>query len=283
MSKGTIIILVVVGCLLLAVANVALWAALDVFNPTRFGERVAEGLQSDEATAALAGPIVDRIMENNPNLPPLVRVPAEEIVAWMLQRPAFTPVFKQTAAVASVVMTTSAQDVVGIELPNVGSYVVSVVSVLDPEAGANAQAALESAQESGPLVIYESGAFPKLRQISNIVPWLWPVAGLGAIALFAAAYLWAERRGDALRYIGVGVIITGGLELLLIPAIHAPVQNSITDPVIRTVVVEVLSALTRGLAMQCLFLILIGLAAIVISHSVSREDDQAQASPAVSA
>ena len=81
----------------------------------------------------------------------------------------------------------------------------------------------------------------------------------------------------------MGVIITGGLELLLIPAIHAPVQNSITDPVIRTVVVEVLSALTRGLAMQCLFLILIGLAAIVISHSVSREDDQAQASPAVSA
>ena len=283
MSKSTIIILVIVGCLLLAVANVALWAALDVFNPTRFGERVAEGLQSDEATAALAGPIVDRIMENNPNLPPLVRVPAEEIVAWMLQRPAFTPVFKQTAAVANVVMTTSAQDVIGIELPNVGSYVVSVVSVLDPEAGANAQAALESAQERGPLVIYESGAFPKLRQVSNVVPWLWPLAGLGAIALFAAAYLWAEKRADALRYIGVGIIITGGLELLLIPAIHAPVQNNVTDPVIRTVVVEVLSALTRGLAMQCLFLILIGLAAIVISHSLSREDDQAQASPAVSA
>jgi hypothetical protein len=280
MSKGTIIILVIVGCLLLAVANVALWAANDVFNPARFGERVAEGLQSDQAAAALAGPIVERVMENNPDLPPLVRVPAEEVVAWLLQRPAFTPVFKQTAAVANVVMTTSAEDVIGIDLSNVGSYVVGIVSVLDPEAGANAQAALEASQESGRLAIYESGRLPKLRGISNTVPWLWPLAGVGAIALFAAVYWWAEKRGDALKYIGVGVVITGGLELLLIPALHAPVQNNITDPVMRTVVGEVLNALTRGLAIQCLLLILIGVIAIVVSHSLFKEDDQAQASPA---
>ena len=280
MSKGTIIILVIVGCLLLAVANVALWAAIDVFNPARFGQRVAEGLQSDQAAAALAGPIVDRIMENSPDLPPLVRVPAEEVVAWLLQRPAFTPVFKQTAAVANVVMTTSAEDVIGIDLSDVGSYVVGVVSVLDPEAGANAQAALESSQESGRLAIYESGTFPKLRGVSNTVPWLWPLAGLGAIALFAAAYWRAEKRGDALKYIGVGVIITGGLELVLIPALHAPMQNNITDPVMRTVVGEVLNALTRGLAIQCLLLIFIGVAAIIASHILFKEDDQAQASSA---
>jgi hypothetical protein len=280
MSKGTIIILVIVGCLLLALANVALWAAIDVFNPARFGERVAEGLQSPEATAALAGPIVDKIMETNPDLPPLVRVPAEEVAAWLLQRPAFTPVFKQTAAVASAVMTTSAEDVIGIDLSDVGAYVVGVVSTLDSEAGANAQAALESSQESGRLAIYESGTFPKLRGVANTVPWLWPLAGLGAIALFVAAYLRAQNRPDALKYIGVGVIITGGLELLLIPALHAPVQNNITDPVMRTVVGEVLSALTRGLAIQCILLIFIGMAAIIASYSLFKEDDQGQASPA---
>jgi hypothetical protein len=280
MSKTTVIILVILGCLLLAVANVAMWAALDVFNPGRFGNRVAEGLQSEEATAALSGPIVDRILESYPDIPPLVRGPAEEVVAFLLQRPAFTPVFKETAAVASVVMTTSADDVIGIELPNVSPYVVGVVSVLDPETGATIQAALESVQESGALDIYESGTFPKLRRISNTVPWLWPVAGLGAIALFVAAYLWADERRDALKYIGVGVIVTGGLELLLIPALHALVQNNLTDPVVRTVVGEVVQVLTRGLALQCLLLILIGVAAIVATHYISEEGDQAQASPA---
>jgi len=132
MSKGTVITLVIIGSILLAVANVALWASLDVFNPDRFGAHVAEGLQSPEATEALAGPIVDQLMVEYPDLPALAREAAVEVVAWLLQRPLFTPVIKETAALASTVMTTSAQDVVGIDLANsasdVGSTVVGVIS-----------------------------------------------------------------------------------------------------------------------------------------------------------
>ena len=268
MSKGTVVILVIVGCILLAVANVALWASLDLFNPGRFGERVAEGLQSDAASQALAGAIVDRIMEYYPEFPPLAQVPAEEVVAWLLQRPVFAPVFKETAAVASAVMTTSAQDVIGIDLSGVSSQVVGVVTSIDPDAGANAQAALEAAQESEPL--------------ANTVPWLWPLAGLAAIALLVWAYLKAAGQKHALTTIGIGVLITGILALLLIPALHAPVQNSIPNPVMRTVVGEVLSALTRGLAIQSILLGLIGVVLIVASHKV-HQDEQAPASPAPAA
>lgn len=282
MSKGTVVILVVLGCLLLAVANVALWASLDVFNPGRFGQRVAEGMQSDGASQALAGAIVARIIEYYPEFPPLAQVPAQEVVAWLLQRPAFTPVFRETAAMASAVMTTSAQDVIGIDLSGVSSQVVGVVTSIDPDAGANAQTAVQSAQESGPLAIYESGQFPKLRGLANTVPWLWPLAGLGAIALLVGAYLKAAKQKHALTTIGIGVLITGILVLLLIPALHAPVQNSITDPVMRMVVGEVLSALTRGLAIQCILLGLIGVVLIVASHKVHK-DEQAPASPAPAA
>ncbi len=282
MSKGTVVILVVLGCLLLAVANVALWASLDVFNPGRFGERVAEGMQSDAASQALAGAIVARITEYYPELPPLAQVPAQEVVAWMLQRPAYTFVFKETAAVASVVMTTSAQDVIGIDLSHVGDQVVGVVTAISPDAGTNVQAAVDSAHESGPLAIYESGRFPRLRGLANTVPWLWPLTGLGAIALLVWAYLKAEAQKRALTTIGIGVLITGILVLLLIPALHAPVQNSITDPVMRTVVGEVLSTLTRGLAIQSILLGFIGAVLIVVSHKKDHKDEQAQASPAAS-
>ena len=90
MSKGVMIILVVVGCILLALANVALWATLDVFNADRFGEHVAEGLQSDQSVEALAGPILDRILVGYPDFPAVLEGPAEEVVAWMLQRRVFT-------------------------------------------------------------------------------------------------------------------------------------------------------------------------------------------------
>ena len=85
MSKNTTIILVILGCLLLAVANLALWATLNIFNTERFGSHVAEGLQSPEATTALAEPIVDRLMESYPELPAIARKPAEEVVIWMME------------------------------------------------------------------------------------------------------------------------------------------------------------------------------------------------------
>jgi len=291
MSKGVVITLVVLGCILLAVANVALWAALDVFNPGRFGQRVAEGLQTDAASEALAGATVTRIMEYYPEFPPLAQIPAQEVVTWLLQRPAFAVVFEETAAVALAIMTTSAQDVVGIDIAQViskvGSQVAGVVAAIKPEAGGNAQAALDAAldaaQESGPLAIYESGRFPKLRGVANAVPWLWPLAGLGAIALFAVAYIRAKNRKSALTTVGIGVLITGILVLLLIPALKAPVQNGITNPAMQMVIGEVLSALTQGLTVQCLLLAFAGVILIFASRFAYKEDESAQASAAAPA
>ena len=81
MSKGTVVILVIISSVLLAVANVAVWAALDVFNPERFGESVAEGLQSSEASIALAGPIVDQLLDES-DLPFMSRRSRHLSAAW---------------------------------------------------------------------------------------------------------------------------------------------------------------------------------------------------------
>ncbi len=278
MSNGKVVIIVVVGCLLLAVANVSLWATLDLFDPNRFGERVAEGLQTDAAAEALALPIVNRILENHPEVPQVARVPAVEVVTWLLQRPAFEKVFKETAGVANVVMTTSLEDVVGIDISGAASHVIGVVSGVAPELGDNLQATLDSAEEMGPLAIYEQGRTPKLREISNVVPWLWPLTALGAVALYVWAYWAAEKRRDALTFIGSGVIITAVVELLFVPAIRNSAVNNITAPNLREVINEVVTVLTRGLAIQSLLLIFIGIVVIVAGHYFIKEDDSAQAS-----
>ena len=275
MSKNTVIILVVLGCILLAFGNVTLWATIDVFNPGRFGQRVAEGLQSDAASEALADATIVRIMEYYPELPRLVKGPAKEVVTWLLQRPAFTPVFRKSASVAWVIMTTSAQDVIGLDISNVGDYVVVVVTGLNAEAGAATQVALEAAYDRGPLTIYESGHFPKLRGLSNTVPWIWPFAILAAIGLFVVAYLKAKAQKSALMTIGTGILITSILVLMLIPALRAPVQNSITNYTAQVVVREVLTTLMRGLVIQCIVLGLIGVVLIVASQYIHKKDKKA--------
>jgi hypothetical protein len=287
MSKSTVIILIIIGCLLLAVANVALWATLDVFNPNRFGASVAEGLQSPEATEALAGPIVDQLLADKPDLPLIVRGAAVEAVAWLLQRPLFTPVVEKTAAVASTAMTTSAQDVVGIDLAdvasNVSSTVVGVISALDEEAGANAEAALDNAlaasEESGRLAIYERGRFPQLRMLSNVSPWLALLTGVGAIVLFVVACVRAQDRHEALKYTGVGIMITAVLSFLLFaPAVQAVAQNNIANPTMQIVVGQVVSALMRRFAIQSLLLVFIGLIVIVVNHAQAKQAEPTPAS-----
>jgi hypothetical protein len=281
MSKTTTIILVVLGCLLLAVASFALWATVDIFNAGRFGDHVAAGLQSPESTAALAEPIVDRLMASYPDLPDIARGPAEEAVAWMLQRPLFTPVFKGVAAGAIKVMTTSAEDVVGIDIAevasNAGSTVLGVISAINPDAAANAEAALDDAiatsEESGRLAIYEQGRFPELRQVSNLAPWLALLAGLGAIALFVYSYMRAQNQHSALKYIGVGIMTTAVLGfLLLAPVVQAVAQNNITNPTMQIVVGEVVSVLVRAYAVQSLLVFSIGAIVLIVNHVVVDQD-----------
>jgi hypothetical protein len=245
-------------------------------------------------------------MAEYPDLPALAREAAEEVVAWLLQRPAFTPVFKETAALASAAMTTSAQDVVGIDLANAasnaGSTVVGVVTALDAEAGANAQAALDASlsasEESGRLAIYEQGRFPKLRQLSNLAPWLALLTGLGAIALFVVAYTRAKDQHEALKYVGVGIMITAALAFLLfVPVVQNTAQNNIANPTMQVVVGQVVSVLLRGFAVQSLLLFFIGVTVILVNHAQAsqqdapapassdkaKQDDQAPAGPAAAA
>ena len=289
MSKGKVITLVVVGCILLAVANVALWATLDVFNSERFGAKVAEGLQSPAATEALAESIVDQLLEEDLRLHPLARGAATEAVAWLLQRPVFTLIYMETATAAINIMTTSAQDVVGIDLADVisevGDTIVGVISVLDEESGASAEAALDEAltasSESGKLAFYEKGKFPQMRQLARMSPWLALLAGLGAVALFVVAYKQAKDQLRALEYTGVGVMFTAGLTfLLLAPGVQAIAQNNIVNPTMQIVVSEVVSVLMRGVAIQSLLLFFIGLIVYLVYHAQTKKDEPAQASPA---
>ena len=285
MSNTKTIIIVILGCLLLTAANLTLWATLNLFNAARFGSHVAEGLQSPEAAGALAEPIVDRLMASYPELPNIARVAAEEAVAWILQRPVFTPVFKGVAAVAMTVMTTSVQDVVGIDIAevasNAGSKVVEAITVVNPDAAAKTEAALDDAiatsQEIGKLVIYEQGRFPNLRQFSILAPYLTLLLGVSAIALYMVSYLQAQNQHRVLNYIGVGIMITAVLGFLLhSPVVNAVAKNNIIDPTMQIVVGEVVSVLVRSFAIQSL--LVFGVGAIVLVYNYIKANQQASAS-----
>jgi hypothetical protein len=271
MSKRMVILVIVLGCALLAVANISLWATRDVFSSEHFGELVTEGLQSDQASRTLGGLIADQILANKPDLPVIAQVAAGEIAAWVLRRPVLAPVLEKAAATADLILTTSLDDAVSIDLEKAIPFVVGVVTAIDPELADS----LGSVRDTGPLKLLGPDELPRLRQAAKIVPWLWPLSAFGAIVLFAAAYWSAQKRSEALVFIGSGVVITGVFQLLFFPAIRLAAENNITDSSVRVIVGEVVRVLLRDFQIQTILLIIIGLVVIGASRLHLKESAQA--------
>ena len=273
MSKFLAIVLIVVGCILLTVANLSLWITRDVLDSERFGALVVEGLQSDEATKGLSILIMDNVLENRPNVPGFVRQPAEEFVSKLLQQPILGSVLEKVAADADALIMSGAGDAISLDLEKVVPFVVSLVTTIDPELAAE----FEDAPAAEPIKLLASGELPKLIQVVKILPWLWPLAGLGALALFGLVYWRAQIRRDALLYIGLGVTITSFIGLLLISAMRLTVENDIASPPVRLIVGEVMTVFTRELTVQTVLLLVIGVVVTIASHYMATDENAVEA------
>ena len=267
MTKGQATLLIVVGCILLTVANLSLWITRDILDSARFGQLVTEGLQSDQATEALSTLIMDHILDNRPKLPSFVRLPAEEFVSGLMQRPILTPLLEKAAAAVDTVVMGGLEDEISIDLESVIPFVVSLVTTIDPELADG----FENVRESAPVKLLGPGELPKLRQAAKILPWLWPLTALGAFALYALAYWRAQNRRDTLLSIGLGVVITGLIGLLFIPAIRLTVENNVVNSSVRLIAGAVMAVFTRGYFIQTVILIVIGLVIIVASRYLLKD------------
>ncbi|UCG25358.1 MAG: hypothetical protein JSW55_04995 [Chloroflexota bacterium] len=260
MSKSQSILLVIIGCLLLLVTNISIWATFNLFNSERFGELVAQGMQSEQASLVLAEEVTDFIFEDLADVPDAVRAAVVDIVAWIIQGPIFEPIIATFAGVAHAVMTTDLSDVLGFDLAEVMPYVIAVATVIDPELAEE----LSAVQQSEPFQLITTNELPGLTQAARIVPWLWPLAALGAIASLGIALRWAEDRPEAFKFIGIGVAASGAICLAFVPAARLSMENAIADPGARIVISEIVKALTRGLVIQSLILASLGVVAIVV-------------------
>lgn len=256
MSKRSVVLAIVVGCILLAVANISLWATRSIFNAERFGILVAEGLQSDRATQAIASEVVDHLLAEHPAVRVVAGAVAEDLLAAILQRPLITPAIETVAAGANLVLTTDITDIVPLELQEIIPFVVGVIYAIDPDLVDQISAELSSS----PLALLNPNELPNLRTASRVLPWLWPFALLGAVALFVAAIRYGQNRAKSMIWSGTGIAITGGVMLLFVPAIRSASTGAITTSMGRIVVGEVVDTLLRGYVIQDVLLIVVGIA-----------------------
>jgi hypothetical protein len=91
-----------------------------------------------------------------------------------------------------------------------------------------------------------------LNAVGLILPWV-------ALAILVIAWLLSLTRRRTLLWIGVGVAISMVLSLLILALVQPAVLAAIADPLVRTLVGEVWDTVIRGLIVQTIVLLVIGL------------------------
>lgn len=276
MSKRAVVVTVIIGCVLLAVANASLWITLNVLSAERFGELVAEGLQSPEATQAIAAEVVDHILADYPAVRAAAGPVAEDLIAGLLQHEILTSVIKKVATTTNLALTTDLRDVVPLEVQEIAPYIVGVVYAVDPELGEQ----ISSQLTSGPITLLTVDELPNLATVSKMIPWIWPIAALGAVGLFALAIWRGGYQARSVVYTGIGVAITGGIMLLFIPAVRLTSTGGVETSTALIVVGSVVDALIRGYVIQNVLLIVVGLVLVIVGrNSQAGEPETADPAP----
>jgi len=267
MSKRAVIAAVVIGCVLLAVANASLWITLNVLSAERFGELVAEGLQSPEATQAIAGEVVDHFLSDYPAVRAIAGPVAEDLIAGLLQHEILASVIETAATAANLALTKDLRDFVPLEVQEIAPFIVGVVYAVDPELAERISAELPS----GPITLLRVDELPNLSTVSSALPWIWPIAALGAFGLFALAIWRGQDRARSVIYTGIGVAVTGGIMLLFIPAIRLASTGGVETSTALIVVGSVVDALVRGYVIQNILLIIVGLIFLIVGRNSLRQ------------
>ncbi|MGD9315444.1 MAG: hypothetical protein PVG56_01310 [Anaerolineae bacterium] len=276
--RFAVILLIVAGCLVAAVANVTLWVRAIVLDTDAwvsavgplsqdevivdavsayavgevFNEFDAQALAQEalpEELTYLSGPLVSALEE-------LIR----DVVAKLIASDQFNAIWVAVNRAAHKAFVGALHGDGGLVSLTEGKLVVDLSDLFGFVQGSLGLGAVDLFEEAGwgTFVLFESQQVAVLQQVLNTLDRAGIWLAVGTLALFVVAWLVSLWRRRTLLWIGVGVVITMTLTLILYALLQPVLLASIADPLIRTVADAIWNVVTRGLVWQTVFFLVIG-------------------------
>jgi hypothetical protein len=276
--KFAVIALIVVGCLVAAVANATLWvraivldtdawvsavgplsqdevivdavsvyAVGEVFNAFDAQALAQEALP--EELTYLSGPLVSALEE-------LIR----DVVAKLIASDQFNAIWVAVNRAVHKAFVGALHGDGGLVNLTDGKLVVDLSDLFGFVQGSLGLGAMDLFDEAGwgTFVLFESQQVAVLQQVLTTLDKAGIWLAIGALALFFVAWLVSLWRRRTLLWIGVGVAITMTLTLIVYALAQPVVLASIADPLFRTVADAIWDVVTRGLAWQTIVFLAVG-------------------------
>jgi hypothetical protein len=283
-------LLILLGCILLAAANVTFWLRDTVLStdgwvaalgPLSRNETVANTLSlyvvgevfnAVDVASLAEEALPEELKLLSGALAGLLQDVAQDAVTAVILSDQFNAVWVTVNRAAhATVMEVLRGDGSLVYLRD-GQLTVDLSDVLDYLQGSFDLQALGLFPEEdwGKFVLLESQQVAALQQalaLINTVGLLLPLLALGSLVVAWLISLWRHR---TLMWIGIGVAITMALSLVAFALAQPAVLVLIADPFVRLLAGEIWDVVTRGLIIQTILLLVIGLAIAVGATLVDR-------------
>jgi hypothetical protein len=244
-------LLIVLGCLVLVVANLASWLRGTVLDTDDWVSAVGPLSRNEVIVNTLSGYVTAEVFK---------AIDVEQVAQQVLPEEVSFLSAPLTSAVHGLAMGVLRFD---------GSYVSTQGGQLTLDlsglfTGIQASLGLQGLdlfgeEGAGKFVLLESHqvgavqqALSSLNAVGLVLPWL-------ALAILVIAWFLSLTRRRTLLWIGAGVSVSMVLFLLLLALAQPAVLASIADPLVRTLIGEVWDTVIRGLIVQTIVVLVIGL------------------------
>jgi len=271
-------LLIVLGCLVIAGANVALWARSTVLSTNGWVAAVGPLSRNEVIVNTLSAYVVSEVFTEidvqgvaQELLPPdlgFLSVPltralrdvVRDIVADLIMSDQFNTLWVTVNRTAheliigalrggtDLLYMTDGQLTLDLEEPL--SFIESTLGLEGLDAFAD--------RDWGKFVLFESQQVAVLQQALNMLDTIGLLLPILALVLFVIAWLVSLWRRRTVLWIGVGVAITMGLSLILLALAQPVLLSSILDPLMRAFAGEIWNVITQGLIWQTIFVLVVG-------------------------
>lgn len=251
---------------LIVVANSAIWANRYLSDTDNFTSTAVTAITSESSTDAIAGEIVDKALADYPAIKNVVDDTATNFISGLLGSARMQKALTQVVSRVQIFLTSPQKQPVVINLEGAKSTVNQLIQL----SGREGQTNFNPDNIPNQITVFDPAKYPNFYQYTVVLTWLSPLAALGAVALLAWPYLTQRNKyRQAMLIQGACVTLAGLLALLVGPLFRPMVLANVTSTNMRVVVSNLYNAFISTFNQQTMWVIALGVIAVVVSVSIS--------------
>ena len=276
--KVAVALLVLLGCILLAVANLGFWLRGTALNTNGWVAAVGPLSQNPVIADAVADLVVQALTasvdlegvarqvlppESSGFSVPLARVLKDlgaDAVSTIVQSDAFNEVWRAANRTAHRILVGILRGDGSVLYVREGQVTLDLSDMLGVVQGTLGLGGLDlfGEADAGRFVLFSNENLAALQRAVALLDVVGLALPLLAIAALVIAWLVSLWRRSTLLWIGVGVAVAMALSLALYVLAQPMVLASVLDPYFRAIAGEIWKTVVRGLYIQSIFLLVVG-------------------------